>query len=370
MKVLICSLLLCASIFGQSQTVVVRGDRAQTSAAIVSLGATPLVRSYLAPNDVLATVNERQRRELEANFTVFAASPALIAGTAVPYCPSDIAAAETIGDGWDGPGLGSSVLTYTHNDLITTWGKSAQGNLEDVLVALKTWAALVQVDFVPGKDRLANRNIDIAVEPNSFFSGTPVAWSHYPAPVFPEPIAGDIAINDYYNFGTLRLRGVLVHELGHSLGLVHSIDPTSVMYPYYNGVVFPNANDTYDIQHLYAPRFGVALPPDDPPPPAIDPRDNRGGAAPALTVTIAGPASTSDPDAHISGTISGGSQPYVTTVTTDTGFTAVQTGSTYSLTVPVSSGSTTVYASVRDNRGETATAALSIRRQAGGRSSR
>ena len=59
-----------------------------------------------------------------------------------------------------------------------------------------------------------------------------------------------------------RLDVVVLHEMGHSLGLGHNPDdPLSVMYPYYRGVESLSRDDIAGIQMLYGP------PPEPPPQP-------------------------------------------------------------------------------------------------------
>lgn len=67
-------------------------------------------------------------------------------------------------------------------------------------------------------------------------------------------IEGDIFINNKISFSqnsSIKLESVLVHELGHFLGLDHINNINSVMYPYYTGRVALDAIDINDLDNLY-----------------------------------------------------------------------------------------------------------------------
>ena len=76
-------------------------------------------------------------------------------------------------------------------------------------------------------------------------------------------INGDIHIDKEEDWtGTFDLATVLLHEIGHSLGLGHNLtDRTSILFPSYQGANFTlGADDILGIQSIYGPAAVVPLP--------------------------------------------------------------------------------------------------------------
>jgi hypothetical protein len=70
--------------------------------------------------------------------------------------------------------------------------------------------------------------------------------------------SGDIFLNTgmpWQMNSNYDLETVVVHEIGHALGLGHSASPTAAMYPYYEGIdQVPGADDVQGIQAVWGPR--------------------------------------------------------------------------------------------------------------------
>ena len=148
---------------------------------------------------------------------------------ALPFTP--------IGDGWDGPGLGGASLTFAFGaptpDLPLALQRAA------IIAALDVWAAVVNVTFTETTLLGLPNSIDFNFQTGGFGPDI-LAFAFFPAPLNPEPIAGDVFINDEWlweagdglGFLAFDLERVALHEIGHSLGLLHSDTVDAVMWPF------------------------------------------------------------------------------------------------------------------------------------------
>jgi hypothetical protein len=219
----------------------------------------------------------------------------------------------TNGDGWDGPGLNGTALSYFFSQL--TGRVPAAQVQSEILRAMAEWSKVVKVTWSPGAGPSAARTVNIMYASGAHGDGFPfdgpggvLAHTFYPAPPNPEPIAGDMHFDadESWSVGVnTDIFSVALHELGHALGLGHSDNPTDVMYPYYKIVTTLAPGDKAAIQTMYAAQDSAP-----PPPPALPVSGGGSGPVPAapLTLTVQalpppGTAST----ITLSGAISGGS---------------------------------------------------------------
>jgi hypothetical protein len=176
--------------------------------------------------------------------------------------------AAPVGNGWDGPGRGSAALTYSLGPLGSRLSRETVKG--EIVRALGEWSRSVAVSFSETSLRTGTRNVDFLFatgehgDPYPFARGTNVlGHTFYPAPPNPEPLGGDVHLNDAYSWsvgGDWDVFTVVLHELGHSLGIGHTDDPNSVMYPYYRRATGLTATDIASIRQIYADAGGSGTP--------------------------------------------------------------------------------------------------------------
>jgi Matrixin len=175
----------------------------------------------------------------------------------------------TVGDGWDGLGLKTVNLSYYLLAKSQDLGPALQA--AEIARALTSWSRYADVRWRPAAGANETRSVTVLWGPKNHGDAFPfapevLAHAFFPAPAVPEPIAGDMHFNDAYTWGVgdpnrYDIFSVALHESGHSLGLAHSTNPSSVMYPVYHGIVQgPTAEDIRAIQTLYAPTARGVLP--------------------------------------------------------------------------------------------------------------
>ena len=166
----------------------------------------------------------------------------------------------TYGNGWDGPGLSAATVQYVFSQMTRQLDpNAAQAEIER---AMAQWANAVQVTWKPGTSATGSQTVNILFATGSHGDGFPfdgpggvLAHTFYPAPPNPEPIAGDMHFDDSETWkigANTDLFSVALHELGHSLGLGHSDNPSAVMYPYYKMATTLSPLDVSAAQTMYA----------------------------------------------------------------------------------------------------------------------
>ena len=320
----------------------------------------------LLPNHLLVRGSREQLLALagwdEVSY-IFPASKELTDGRPVHACAGALTtqgpvqqAIPVIGDGWDGPGLGTASLNYAFFNV--TAQLSAASAEAEITRAFSEWANVVQVTFTPSDNPVGDQTIGILFATGAHgdgypFAGTSIlAHTFYPFPVNPEPIAGDMHFNDAetWQIGSgVDLFSVALHETGHSLGLGHSDVPGDVMYPYYRMHTVLMPNDIAAVQELYAAP-GAASSPSPSPSPSPAPAPAPAPVSPLVLAVVAPASPTAAPSISISGTVSGGSGSVQVSWTSSNGATGVAQGSSNWIipSIPLSAGSNSITITAED----------------------
>jgi hypothetical protein len=299
---------------------------------------------------------------------IFPASTDLTDGSQVHVCSgaltgSGLAAGQQVnrvGDGW-APGRVPTTLQYGFGTL------SAKVDNTRVKAesrrALDEWAKFIQVTFTEGTNLAAPRTLAFRFGrgstgvPQPFDGpGRTLAYAYYPSPPNPEPAAGDLYFDDDENwqFGGagIDVFSVVLHELGHALGLGHSDATGDVMYPYYRRATALSAGDVAAIRTMYATRTegGTPAPPATP------------GTNPVIKVDSATSSGTAaSPAAMIRGTASHASGITRVTWVNARGGSGMATGTTtWNTLVPLQTGDNQITVTALATAGTSASQVMTV----------
>ena len=325
-----------------------------------------LVRAGLGDISRLASWDEvayifPASRELTRRVRVYACAGAIVQQTTV-------AQYATVGTGWPLTSSAGLAVGYVFSQL--TEELPSVTTQAEMLRAFNEWAKYVQLSWAAGTDSQAPYTVNILFARGAHGDQYPfdgpggvLAHTFYPAPPNPEPIAGDMHLNDdeRWQIGAdIDLYSVVLHEAGHALGLAHTDNPADVMYPYYRMGKQLSTGDIATVRSLYPARDGIAAnqapsnpPPLPPPPPA------------PLVLTVVSPATTvsttTNPKIGVSGAASGGVNPIRVTWTTDSGWIGTASGSaTWNAAIALNLGSNVITIAASDAAGHSASQVITV----------
>ncbi len=155
-------------------------------------------------------------------------------------------------------------LSYSIDNLTPDMAAADQTNA--IVAAMNAWAnACPELSFVMAPSSAqadvhfswasGDHGDGYSFDGGGTFGGNVLAHAFFPE----TPREGDLHFDEFETWSldgasdTIHLRAVAIHELGHTLGLDHSSDKNSIMYPYYRpDVTTLGADDVAGIQAIYS----------------------------------------------------------------------------------------------------------------------
>ncbi len=150
------------------------------------------------------------------------------------------------------------------------------GYVDEIRRAFATWAAVADLTFIEMTDSggaFGDNSDSNSFVANIRFGGmyidgdsgyNTLGYAYYPiSPLF-SSVAGDMILDrgNTFSIGSgTDIFSLILHELGHSLGILHNdLDASAVMYPDYHLLSGLSQDDIDAVQKLYGPNAMVPLP--------------------------------------------------------------------------------------------------------------
>ena len=233
-------------------------------------GGELVEQARLASHTVLLRVPSRDTvmaiSRLDSVSYISLAPEAVVAGNFLYHCPGPVTrfgyvpSFVAVGDGWDGPGLGSAALTY-HFHNVTTDTANAKALTE---AGMFEWSKYADIAWSETGTSGLDFSLDVIFGSGEHGDGIPfdgpsgvLAHAFFPVPGN-GLLAGDMHFDEdelWQEGSDVDMFTVALHEAGHALGLGHSEDSSAVMAPFYAGPIPGlSPDDIEGIQAIYAAR--------------------------------------------------------------------------------------------------------------------